>query len=199
MQGAFFLAAFGARDFAWLHYLSGQLLAPWGATWGTGSPGDFLLYDVCFLLFLVLLAYGFLRYQVFDIDLKVKLALDKGTLGAVFVAVFFVVAKLAESLADQLFSGFGWVVGAVAAGLMLFALRPLERLATRVADSAMPKTQDTPAYAQFRKLEVYKATLESFLVDGAVTPRERDALSRLAAKLGIAAADARSIEADVGA
>jgi hypothetical protein len=155
---------------------------------------DLVGFPVIDLVFLSLLGYGILRSQLFDIDLKVKFAIKGSTLGAVFVVAFLIVSQLVQNLTTQTF---GVVSGAVAAGLLLFALRPLERLATRVADKAMPRTQDSDSYRDFRKMEVYKATAESFHHDGRITSRERDALSRLAAKLGIAAADARAIEADL--
>ncbi|HUR24812.1 MAG TPA: hypothetical protein VM327_02210 [Candidatus Thermoplasmatota archaeon] len=164
----------------------------------SASPGVFtaavMIFASSFVVFILLLTYAILHAQLFDIDLKLKFALGKGTLGAAFLAVFFVVSQLVQVLAG---AAFGAVAGAIAAGLLLFALRPLERLAHGVAEKAMPKTQDTPLYAQFRKMEVYKAAVESFHLDGRVTSRERDALSRLAAKLGIAATDARAIETDL--
>ena len=155
--------------------------------------GLVLSYAAAFLFF-VLLAYGLLRYQVLDIDLHLKFALRGGTLGAAFLVVFLIVSQLVQNLTT---ASFGAVAGAVAAGLLLFALRPLERMAHGIANKAMPQTHDTDAYRTFRKMEVYKATVESFLVDGRISGRERDALSRLAAKLGIAASDARAIEGDV--
>lgn len=37
---------------------------------------------------------------------------------------------------------YGFVVGGVAAGLLLFAIHPLQRVAERVADAAMPGVRD---------------------------------------------------------
>lgn len=157
--------------------------------WGTPQ--------VTTMLVLPLLAYGILTLQLFDIDLKVKFAVSKGTLGAIFVAVFFVVSKLAESLAGEVF-GSRWMIGAVAAGLLLFALRPLERAANRLAEKALPGVEDTAAYAQFRKLEVYKAAVEELAVGG-ITAKERRALDALLGKLGIGAGDAAALEQDLAA
>lgn len=199
-QARAYLLAFAVRDAAWIvlsatSYLGGlygnaPTRGAWtwldngGIAWGWALSGAFLVFA---------LAYGVLRHQLFDIDLKLKFALHRGTVGAVFFAVFLIVSQLVQNLTT---AAFGVVAGAVAAGLLLFILRPLERMATRVVDRAMPNTHDTPGYAQFRKMEVYKATVESFLVDGRITERERVVLSRLASKLGIAATDALSLEQD---
>lgn len=144
------------------------------------------------ILYVVLLAYAVLRWELFDIDVKLKWSIRKGTLAGIFVAMFFIVNQLVEVFAGQ---AFGAVAGAIAAGLLLFALRPLERLSHRVADAAMPGVHATPEYAAFRKLEVYQAALEAAL-DGGISPKERRTLDALRTKLGIAASDAALVERD---
>lgn len=141
----------------------------------------------------LLTAYALLRCQLFDIDLKIKWGVRGGTLAGVFLAVFFVVATVAS---EFLTGTYGYILGGVAAGLLLFALTPLQKFAERAAERAMPNTNDSTEYLAFRKLEVYKAAAEE-LAAGGITTKERRALQALRAKLGIAAIDAASVERDV--
>lgn len=190
----FYLVAFGARDVGW-GFLN---VIDVGLTFAHRNTPDafawlLLGWALSGTVFLVGLVYGVLQAQLFDIDLKIKFAIKGSTLGAVFVVAFLIVSQLVQNLTT---SALGVVAGAVVAGVLLFALRPLERMAGRVADAAMPKTKDTAEYAKFRKMEVYKATMESFLVDGKLSERESAALKRLQEKLAIPPAAARALERD---
>jgi hypothetical protein len=140
-----------------------------------------------------LLVVALLRYQLFDFDLKVKWTLKRGTLAAITLAVFFV----ATAVAEQYLQGYGFVVGGVAIGLFLFAIRPVERAIDRMADRAMPRTTGTPEYLAQRKHEIYRAALEDSLADGAVTAKERAVLVRLARNLDLDGNDALRVEAEV--
>lgn len=151
-----------------------------------------VMHPLGFFTFYVLLAYGIVKHQIFDIDLKIKFAVKSSTLAGIFVASFFIVDQLVQALAGRFF---GAVAGAIAAGLLLFFLQPLHRIATRVADVAMPNVQPTPEYVAFRKFEVYQAALESAL-EGGVTPKERRTLEALREKLGIKPTDAVALERD---
>ncbi len=142
-------------------------------------------------LFGGLLTYGILKTQLFDIDLKLKFAIKGSTLAALFVGAFFVVDQLVQALAGQ---AFGAVAGAVAAGLLLFALQPLHRFATHVSDRALPRADGSADYLAFRKMEVYKEAVEALALDGGLSTRERHALDRLRAILGIAEGAATALE-----
>jgi hypothetical protein len=145
------------------------------------------------LVSLTLLALALLKFQLFDFDLKVKWTLKRGTLVAIILGAFFV----ATAVAEQYLQGYGFVVGGVAIGLLLFALRPIERAIDRMADRAMPRTTGTPEYLAARKHEIYRAALEDSLADGAVTAKERTVLVRLANNLELDGNDAMRIEAEV--
>jgi hypothetical protein len=142
----------------------------------------------------LLIVRGLLRYQLFDFDLKVKWTLKRGTIAAIILGAAVVTGQVAQ---NYLSGALGWLAGGVVAGILVFAFKPIERLAERVSDRAMPRTTGTPEYVAFRKLEVYKAAVESAHETGGITQRERASLDRLRAKLAIAEADAASIEADV--
>lgn len=143
---------------------------------------------------LALLARALLRDQLFDFDLRVKRGVQKSVVAGVFLAAFLIVAQLVQNYTS---TTFGVVGGALAAGLALFALRPIERAADRLADAAMPRVHDTAEYRTVRKREVYRAALESALEDGAITERERGVLATLAAQLGLDPREAYELERDV--
>jgi hypothetical protein len=142
---------------------------------------------------LSILVGGMLRYQLFDFDLKLKWTLKRGTLVAIMLGAFFVVTALAEQYLQQ----FGWIVGGLAVGALLFALRPIERAIDRMADRAMPKTTGTPEYLAQRKHEIYRAAIEEANADGAVNSKERRLLIRLASDLELSGDDAQRIEREV--
>lgn len=180
--------AFGFRDAAFLALI---------------TPIPFVAFDVQLiltggllvaqLLYVAILSHAILRDHLFDIDLRVKWTVRRGAVVGIFVAAFFVAAAIAEQWLQQ----YGIVFGGAAVGLLLFALRPIERAADRLANAAMPGVLPTPAYVAHKKLEVYKAAVESARETGDVDARERAALDRLRQKLGIAEADARAVEAEV--
>lgn len=188
-----YAAAFVLQDLAILTAYSGTYIIPEGAL-HTLIEGFWFLGTLLTVSILIL-AYALLRWQLFDFELRLKLTLRRGTVAGIFIAVFFVIAEVASNfLAGQA----GYAVGGVAAGLLLFAIRPLERVAEGLADRAMPGVDASPAYAQFKKLEVYRAALESALEDdGRIDERERRMLDTLRAKLAIHAADAAAIEAEL--
>lgn len=191
-----FVAAFGTRD----AFLATTILAT--LLFSTRFAPDDLLFQVATVygyplasvVTVLLVGYGILHSQLFDLDVKVKLTIRRGTLASVFLGVFFIAAQLAQNLLSQ---GLGLVAGGVAAGALLFALHPLQRVAERVADRAMPGVSASPEYLAFRKLEVYRVAVESALESGGVDARERALLDRLRGKLGIQPRDAAALEREL--
>ncbi len=112
----------------------------------------------------------------------------------IFIGVFFASAQIAQAF---LTTEYGWALGGLVAGLLLLAINPLQRFATRVADVAMPNVHDTEEYRTVRKREVYRAALDEILTDGHITAKERRTLIRLQEQLGQHAAHAQTIEAEV--
>lgn len=142
----------------------------------------------------VILAYGIVRYQLFDIDLKIKWTIARGTIAAAFLAVFFIVAQLGQ---NYLTGELGWALGGVAAGLMLFAITPLQKAAERVADVAMPGVKATPQYVASRKEESFRFAVRMAYADRVLSREEERNLANLAADLGIDAARAYAVREEV--
>jgi hypothetical protein len=71
------------------------------------------------------------------------------------------------------------------------------RLADRVANVAVPETENSPEYEAFRKLQIYHTALEGAYSDGRVTRKDRVILDGLRRTLGIGDADAQRVEDDM--
>jgi hypothetical protein len=144
---------------------------------------------------LVALAFAILRHQLLGIDVKVKWTIRRGTLAGMFLAVFFVVGQLVQNLLSK---ELDLIAGAVAAGLMLFALSPLQKVAERVADAAMPGVKAVGEMNLEERVRVYREAVRGAWADGILTHDERDMLDRLCASLGVHDSDARRIEREEG-
>lgn len=158
---------------------------------GGGPHLDRVTPQLSSLLAIPLIAYGILRAQLFDIDLRIRWTIKQSTLAAVVVTIIF----LAPEGADRLLSAeIGNFAGLLAAAIVVFFLAPLQRLAEHVASVAMPNTQSTPEYAAFRKMQVYEAVIAEAQQDGGISAKERALLNRLRDSLGVSASDADAIE-----
>ena len=156
-------------------------------------------FGVARVVMVALLAFAILRYQLINLEIRVKWTLRRGTLVTMFLAVFFAVSGLAEAFAQQYAGRASWMLGGVAAGLLLFALNPLQKLADRLANRAMPHVEDTREFRTVQTREVYRAALESALADHRISEKERDVLATLADQLGLSAGEARALEREVAA
>lgn len=154
------------------------------------------LWPLATILFIPLAAYGVLSAHLFDIDLRIKWTIRRGTAGTIAVAAVLAVAKVAEAFLQR---ELGLVAGSLMAGPLLFAAPRLNRLGDRVANAALPSVQPTSAYFAFKKMEVYRAALEAALETGGIGERERASLDRLRRKLGIDSSDALATEAELDA
>jgi hypothetical protein len=148
------------------------------------------------IAFVVLLAYGIASANVFDIDLKLKLTIQRGTVAALFVAVFFIVS---EGAAAFLSDRFGTVLGLLATGSLLFLIAPLQGWAERVSDAALPDVHDSPEYRTFRKLLIYGEAVRDAAESGTgVDTFQRAALNQLRAKLELTVDDTSDFERELG-
>lgn len=151
-----------------------------------------------------LATYALLRHHLFDIDLTVRSTVERTTLVAVFLAVFFVASEGVELVIEV---GAGtvvpapWptVVGVGAAVLLSFALRPLERFSERVASWAMPGLKRVERMDDDERQEVFREQVHIALSDRTLTTKEREMLDKLQDRLGIDPEQADRIEGEVRA
>jgi len=192
-----FAIAFGVRDVCWGFVYIGAILMIQAGQYevvdGDASSPIYIVYALGTLLAVPLIAYGILRTQLFDIDLRIRWTIRQSTVAAAFVAVFYLVTEGADRfLAEEL----GNWVGLLATAMLVFFLAPLQNFAERVATMAMPNTQNTPEYAAYRKLQVYEAALSDAL-PGGISQKERALLNHLRDSLAISSADAEALERDL--
>lgn len=166
------LLAFGVLEFAFHTRPPQLILYTIAAAW---------LLPLALLGLLLLLAYGMLRFQLFDIDLRIKVGLRRSFVVAPIALAFFIASETLEGLLpfDSYWAGIG------AAGLITVAIVPLQKGAHRLADRVMPGVEDTKQYRDRRADDIYRMALDSVLEDGTVGAREEVMLERLGKRLGL--------------
>lgn len=191
-----FALAFGLRDICW-GFVYG--ISIWDIAQGSYLATDQIrvvdhIYRLGTLIYVPIIAYGILRTQLFDIDLRIRWTIKQSTVAGIFVAVMYVISEGASQfLSDEL----GNVAGLLAAGLVMFFLTPLQRFAERVAGAAMPNTENTSEYASFRKMQVYESALREALQEGGISNKERSLLNHLRDSLDVSESDAVAIESEL--
>lgn len=188
--------AFGTRDIVWGGmFLSGVVQAALSIPINPlASVISVHVGAIALIIYVVLTAYGIASAQLFDIDLKVKRGLQRGTVAAAYVATFFVVS---ESVATILTDQIGTMVGLIATGLLLFALNPILNMAVSLSNRAMPEVIDSDGYKTFKKLQIYGEAFLEAGSSGEVTSVGRAALNRLRVKLDLSEEDTLALESDL--
>ncbi len=194
-----FAFAFGLRDICWGFTYVGSILLVWSGTYLTSEETDLdmpikIVYALGTLIYVPLIGYGILRSHLFDIDLRIRWTIKQSTLATVVVTSIFLLSEGADRVLSAELGNFA---GLLAAGVVVFFLAPLQRLAERVATVVMPNTQDTPEYATFRKMQVYEEAVAEAHYEGGISEKERALLIRLRDSLGISETDADAIEGEL--
>ena len=183
-----FAIAFGFRDiFSGIAQIMYPIIRPipfWGDF--VYNPGQSMAYSASFML----LAYAVLRFQLFNIDLKVKFALQQSTVGALVVGAFIVGSEILESFVPVS----GTLLNVLVAVSILIVLRPIQLLALKITSGLMRNVEDTPEYLEVRRHEVYRAAREGAIQDGVITEKERSILDHLSDSLGISRDEAALME-----
>lgn len=151
------------------------------------------------VLFALLVLYGVLRGRLFGIDVKVRWTLSKSTIAAVFIAVFFVASETAQQFFGDSLGG--TYVGIAAAGMLVFALAPLQRAAERIAEKAVPvagvPVPVAAADGRADREESYRRALRIALRDRALSREEEVHLHEVAEHMGIGAGRAMALRVGV--
>lgn len=192
-QAGAYLAAFGSRDGLFVLFF---LLAFLGAATGfpLGEQAGWLP-PAATMLFVAFMAYGILRTQLFDIDLKIRWTVKQSTVAAAFLAVFFVVSEGAAAfLGERLDSTY---LGIGAAALLVFAMAPLQRLAGAVAQRAVPGARPVAEMDADERRRLYAGMVRTAFQDGTLDPQERVLLAELRGRLELSTDEAEALEVDV--
>ncbi|MGQ0536136.1 MAG: hypothetical protein ACT4PT_08695 [Methanobacteriota archaeon] len=224
LAGAGYLAAFGVLAFllaghgresdrarlgrGWLPLavLAGFPLGYLAArAFGDAAVGDSGLPGLSRIIGEAVLAYAVLRHQMLGIDVKVRFAISKSTVAAIFIAVFFVVSEGAQ----QFFAGtsMGPYAGIVAAGALVFAIAPLQKVADRIASAAVPLPGGPSAVGggppaaygprPAADEDIYRRQVRFALRDRRLTREEEIHLAELAERIGIPVRRAYEIRDEV--
>lgn len=178
-QAAAYMAAFGARDIMFVLFGLGILVNSFWPAMHTSAIAWFPVVGT--LLFVPFAAYGVLATHLFDIDLKVRWTLHRGTVLGVLALVFFLVKEGSEYLLPLE----GLVPSLVGAAVIAICAAPFWRILGRGVDRLFPTVRATPDYLEPRKHEVYQATVEAMLLDGSLGERDRSILQDLRLRFGI--------------
>ena len=143
------------------------------------------------LAFVLLVAYALLRHRLFDIDVRARITIRRTTLAAFFVAAFFIGTELTKNYFETRFDS---VVGILAAGLLLLALHPLQRLADRLARVAVPHATPVGALSHPEHLALYKEQVQIAWADGTLSAKERRMLDRTRDRLHISLEESMRVE-----
>lgn len=145
-------------------------------------------------LTVLVLSYAILRHRLLGLDAKVRWSVSRTTVAGAFLAVFFVVSEGAQLL----FAGFAGseLLGILAAGALLFGLAPIQRMADRIAERAVPDAGQSPEATGAQR---YRTAVETALADGVITREEERYLAELAEELGLSHPQVREIREGVRA
>ncbi len=188
-----FAVAFGLRDLSWGVVYAAAFL---GVRRGPGTAELFFdqLYAGSTLVYIPIVAFGILSVRLLNIKVHVRRGVQRGTLAAVFVALFFLISEGAASLLSE---RFGTVTGLLGATVVVFLVSPLHRLIEWLSGQVVPVNEGSE-YEAYRKLQLYAVAVEDALAYGEIGPAQRSLLDRLRESLAISFEDARRIEEDLG-
>lgn len=130
----------------------------------------------------LLVSYALLRYNLFDLDMRVKWTIKHGTLVGIPISVFFVVSEAAEAFVE---SQAGPIYGLAAAGTLALVFKRLETLSAQVASRLMPTTKPVMAMTALERMDLFQEQLDLARHDGEMSARERLRLDRLRERLGL--------------
>ncbi len=182
---------------------SSQRLFAWTASWSLAAflwgwafqhhdPTNLGFNGMTRVIAVFLLGYAVVRHRAFDIDVKLRFTLKQSTLAAVFVAVFVGV----QSFVGEFFTATaGLVGGAVATTILVFALAPLQGMAERVAQRALPNATPIPARPADARNQLYADLAAAAWADGMVTAKEAHVLETARTRLGLSLEEAHALDA----
>jgi len=185
-----FVLAFGIRDLAWA---SVYLAAATG--WVVGRE-MFInqLYAGSTLLYIPIVAYGILKVQLLDIEVRLQSTVRNSVLAGGFVAVYYLISEGVNNLiSNQL----GEIIGFLVCAVLAIFLAPLNRWAGRFAEKLVSADTDSPDYAANRRLQIYSAAVEEALSYGDINAGQLALLDRLRQSLKVSDDDARRVEVDL--
>ncbi|MES2153577.1 MAG: hypothetical protein V4510_00385 [bacterium] len=188
-----FVMSAGALATACYIALSPPTLAAPGAALDYLSLWAIFLVGIVRLALPALAALALVKHRLFGIEVKINHGVSRSLVVGAFLAVFFVVTQIIQNL----FASPGWGIlgGGAAAGILLFALHPLQNLGHRIADAVIPTPhRKTTRVSKHEALDIYRDQALLVWADGVMGRKERALLDQLRDRLAVPLADAARIE-----
>lgn len=151
---------------------------------------------------LLVIAYAVLRQRLLNIQWKLRVAVRGTTLGGIFLAVLFALSEglqvVFQRQAEQsgISEGVGSAIGIVGAGIVVFALHPVQRFAERLATRTVPNGKPIDSMSDPERIALYREQAELAWLDGELRRKERLLLDGLRHRLGMSLAEAAQIESE---
>lgn len=160
--------------------------------WTQTRLDNTVFFSAMYIAFPAIVLYGILRGRFFGLDAKARVSVRASTIAAVFLAIFLVVAEIAGSFFQN---AYGWAFGGLAAGVAIVAIHPIQRVAQRVANAAVPLERAAAApMAHEERLRMYREQARVAWADGALSADERRMLDAAREHLGLTHEEAASLE-----
>jgi hypothetical protein len=146
----------------------------------------------------IVVSVAILRHRLFGLDWRIKVGISRALVAGALLAAFFAVSKITENLVAELFpeGNVGIYAGGIVAGLLLFAISPLQKVAERIAQAAVPTPSGMDQFPASERVDFYRDQAQIAWSDGVLGHRERLLLDRLRDRLGLAAVEAARIESE---
>jgi hypothetical protein len=137
----------------------------------------------------VVIAYGILKHQLFDIEFIVKKTFVYLLIALILIGIFRLIELILSYFISATF--FGGDLGArfIAAVIVFCFFFPLRSTAVKIGDRLFPKLAKTVKYDFSHEIMVYNNQLKHALEDGVITEKEEKMLKSLRYDLGISDED----------
>lgn len=173
-----------------------------GDTPAFADPRAIVLIGLWRLSLPLLVVYALVKHQLFDLDVKIKLAIKGSTVAGAFMGVFFIggegIEQLIGVLAGQAVGdNVGLVAGLAAAGLLTLATGRVRQAAQRVADATMPGVKSVDEIEDDERHAFYREQAKLAMIDGNLTPKEERLLQSLGERLGLPREEAERVKEEV--
>jgi hypothetical protein len=141
----------------------------------------------------IVIAYGILKYQLFDIEFFVKKTFVYLLMALVLIGIFRLIELILSYFISATF--FGGDLGArfIAAVIVFCFFFPLRSMAVKIGDRLFPKLTKSVKYDFSHEIMVYKNQLKHALEDGVITVKEKKMLKSLRDDLGISDEDHKKL------
>ena len=174
-----------------------QDLPPVGG-FDSGAFAFFFIFGVWRLALPLFVIYALVRHHLFDLDWRLRIGLQRGTMATLALGVFFAGAQIIEGLLENYLEGFGQqsikYAGAALLGLTVYLMYPLQRLVERFARRALPDPRPIGDLSGKERLSLYTEHAAIAWQDGVLSRKERILLDHLRSRLHLSADQTHAVE-----